>query len=53
VMLVVYAGTIQQEPRTTDEAPTVEAFRPDDIPWDGLAFWSTTQALQDLLGLRG
>jgi 8-oxo-dGTP diphosphatase len=53
VMLVVYAGTITEEPRTTDEAPTIEAFRPDELPWDDMAFWSTTAALQDLLGLRG
>jgi ADP-ribose pyrophosphatase YjhB (NUDIX family) len=53
VMLVVYSGMITAEPRTTDEAPTIQAFAPDELPWDELAFWSTAKALQDLLGLRG
>jgi ADP-ribose pyrophosphatase YjhB (NUDIX family) len=51
VMLVVYEGTTTQEPQPTDEAPTVQAFAPAELPWDEMAFWSTTQALQDLLGL--
>ena len=49
VMLVVYEGSIDREPQTTDEAPEVRAFPEDELPWDELAFWSTTQALKDLL----
>jgi mutator protein MutT len=49
VMLVVYAATALGTPQVTDEAPTVQAFAPDELPWDEMAFWSTTQALQDLL----
>ena len=49
VVLIVFAATTTQDPQTTDEAPEVHAFRPDDIPWQELAFWSTTNALQDFL----
>ncbi len=49
VMLVVYRGHDERRPRrtTTDEAPTIEAFAPDELPWDEMAFWSTTAALRD------
>ena len=49
VVLIVFAATTTQDPQTTDEAPEVHAFTPDDIPWQELAFWSTTNALQDFL----
>ncbi len=49
VVLIVFAATTTQDPQTTDEAPEVHAFRPDEIPWQELAFWSTTNALQDFL----
>ena len=49
VVLVVYDATFTGEPSTTDEAPEVRAFAPDEVPWDELAFWSTEQALRDLL----
>ena len=49
VVLIVYAATTTQEPRTTEEASEVKAFDPQDLPWDELAFWSTRQALKDLL----
>jgi ADP-ribose pyrophosphatase YjhB (NUDIX family) len=50
VVLVVYAATLDGEPRPTPEAPEIRAFAPGDVPWDELAFWSTEQALRDLLG---
>jgi len=50
VVLVVYAATLDGEPRPTSEAPEIRAFAPGDVPWDELAFWSTEQALRDLLG---
>jgi ADP-ribose pyrophosphatase YjhB (NUDIX family) len=53
VMLVVYAATLTGEPRPTPEAPEIRAFAPDEVPWDELAFWSTEQALRDLLGADG
>jgi len=28
----------------------VRAFTAEQLPWDELAFWSTEQALRDLLG---
>ena len=49
VVLIVFAATIDDEPQTTPEALQVEAFAPDEIPWQELAFWSTTNALKDFL----
>ena len=49
VVLIVFAAKIQDEPKTTPEALQVEAFAPDEIPWQELAFWSTTNALKDFL----
>ena len=53
VVLVVYAATLRGEPRPTPEAPEIRAFAPDAVPWNELAFWSTEQALRDLLGRDG
>ena len=50
VMLVVYRATTNGDaPQTTDEAPTIQAFDPDRLPWDEMAFWSTEAALRDVL----
>jgi ADP-ribose pyrophosphatase YjhB (NUDIX family) len=49
VVLIVFAATTTQRPQTTPEATEVQAFTPDDIPWQELAFWSTTNALKDFL----
>jgi ADP-ribose pyrophosphatase YjhB (NUDIX family) len=49
VVLIVFAAKIDDEPQTTPEALQVEAFAPDEIPWQELAFWSTTNALKDFL----
>ena len=53
VVLIVYDATFTGEPRVTPEATEVRAFAPDDLPWDELAFWSTEQALRDLLAAGG
>jgi len=50
VVLIVFAAVALGTPRTTEEATAVQAFAPEDIPWGELAFWSTEQALRDLLG---
>ena len=50
VVLIVFAATITTTPRATPEAPEVQAFAHDEIPWDELAFWSTDRALRDALG---
>jgi 8-oxo-dGTP diphosphatase len=51
VMLVVYrAQTDGGTPQPTDEAPTIQAFEPTELPWDEMAFWSTTEALRDVTG---
>lgn len=49
VVLIVYRGRAVGEPHPTPEAPEVRAFAAADIPWDELAFWSTTRALRDAL----
>jgi len=49
VILIVFAATTTDTPQTTDEAPEVATFSPDEIPWEELAFWSTTNALKDFL----
>jgi len=49
VVLVVYAARALGVPRETEEATEVRAFEVSEIPWDELAFWSTTHALRDLL----
>jgi ADP-ribose pyrophosphatase YjhB (NUDIX family) len=49
VVLIVFAATTDQTPQTTPEALEVRAFAPDEIPWQQLAFWSTTNALNDVL----
>ncbi len=49
IVLIVFAASIHQEPQTTAEALQVQAFAPDEIPWEELAFWSTTNALKDFL----
>ena len=52
VVLIVFAARIETEPQTTPEATEIRAFAPHDIPWDELAFWSTTNALRDFLDER-
>jgi len=49
VVLIVYAAQPRGVPRVTEEAPEVECFPPERLPWDRLAFWSTEQALRDYL----
>jgi ADP-ribose pyrophosphatase YjhB (NUDIX family) len=47
VILVVYRGRTDEEPRVTPEAVEVVAFARTEIPWAELAFWSTELALRD------
>lgn len=49
VVLVVFAARALGAARVTGEATEVRAFAPAELPWDELAFWSTTRALRDLL----
>ena len=49
VVLIVFAATTDATPHTTPEATEVRTFEPDEIPWQDLAFWSTTNALRDFL----
>ena len=49
VVLIVFAATTTETPQITPEALEVRSFAPDEIPWQELAFWSTTNALRDFL----
>lgn len=49
VALAVFDARALGIPRETDEAAQVRAFAPAELPWDELAFWSTTRALRDAL----
>ena len=48
-VLVVFDARALGIPRETAEASEVRAFAPGELPWDEMAFWSTTQALRDSL----
>ncbi len=48
-VLVVFDARALGVPRETAEASEVRAFSPDELPWEEMAFWSTTQALRDAL----
>jgi ADP-ribose pyrophosphatase YjhB (NUDIX family) len=48
-VLVVFHARALGTPRETAEASEVRAFAPGDLPWNEMAFWSTTQALRDAL----
>jgi ADP-ribose pyrophosphatase YjhB (NUDIX family) len=49
VVLIVFSAQALAIPQTTAEAIEVRAFSQDSLPWDELAFWSTANALRDLL----
>ena len=51
-MLIVYAATTADTPRTTEEAREVAHYDPADLPWSALAFWSTERALRDAISVR-
>ncbi len=51
VVLIVFLARALGRPHTTPEATEVRSFAQAEIPWDELAFWSTTQALRDAFGL--
>jgi ADP-ribose pyrophosphatase YjhB (NUDIX family) len=48
-VLIVFAATATEAPSTTEEAVEVRSFDRAGIPWEELAFWSTTDALRDFL----
>ncbi len=49
VVLIVYRGRARGTPATSEEASEVRTFAADELPWGELAFWSTEQALRDVL----
>lgn len=49
-VVIVYMAHLSDDsprPGTTSEAIEVRPFKPEEIPWDDLAFMSTVQALRD------
>jgi len=52
VVLAFEAKVVGGEVRTTPEALEVRAFRPEAIPWDGIAFRTSTWALRDWIRHR-
>lgn len=53
VVVIVYrARVLGGALRVMPECLDARAFRPDEIPWEELAFPSTRRALEDLLGRR-
>ena len=54
VIIIVYAATVMGgELCSDDECLEAKLFRPEDLPWDELAFRSTREALRDYLdGVR-
>ena len=53
MVIVVYAATILGgELCSDDECLEARLFRPDEIPWESLAFRSTHEALRDFLAGR-
>jgi ADP-ribose pyrophosphatase YjhB (NUDIX family) len=47
VVLIVFMARALGQPQVTPEAIEVRSFARTELPWDELAFWSTTQALRD------
>lgn len=50
IVLIVHSAVTDDEPSITPEATEIAIVEPNAIPWDELAFWSTTQALRDHIG---
>jgi ADP-ribose pyrophosphatase YjhB (NUDIX family) len=47
IVLIVFEATAHATPGTSPEATEVRSFTAQTLPWDELAFWSTTAALRD------
>jgi ADP-ribose pyrophosphatase YjhB (NUDIX family) len=52
IVLAYEASIVGGTARTSPEALEVEAFAPEEIPWDGIAFLTTYYALADWLARR-
>ena len=53
VIVAYVADVISGQPGGGDETLEARVFRPDDIPWEEIAFASTRDALRDYLTLTG
>jgi len=50
IVMIAYCATVVGGiPGITPESTAIRAFRPDEIPWNDLAFPSTREALQDYI----
>jgi ADP-ribose pyrophosphatase YjhB (NUDIX family) len=52
VVVAFEARVTGGEPRLSPEAIEIREFGPDEIPWPGIAFYTTTWALRDWVRLR-
>jgi len=53
VVVVFLAEHIAGDLIAADESMDAKLFKPEEIPWDQLAFQSTKDALKDYLGIKG
>jgi 8-oxo-dGTP diphosphatase len=53
VIVAYVADVISGQPGGGDETLEARVFRPDEIPWEEIAFASTRDALRDYLALTG
>jgi ADP-ribose pyrophosphatase YjhB (NUDIX family) len=53
VLIAYYGSVVGGKAALTPESREVRAFRPQDIPWEELAFTSTRDALRDYLNTTG
>lgn len=51
-VVIVYEANADSEALAGDETTEVGWFTEDEVPWDGLAFETTTQALRDFFARR-
>jgi len=50
IVMIVYCATVTGGiPEVTPESTAIRSFRPDEIPWNDLAFPSTREALREYL----
>jgi 8-oxo-dGTP diphosphatase len=52
VIVAYVADVISGQPGGGDETLEARIFRPDEIPWEEIAFTSTRDALRDYLGMK-
>jgi ADP-ribose pyrophosphatase YjhB (NUDIX family) len=49
---IIYLARSLGRPSSGSEALQIGFFRPEEIPWEELAFWTTGQALRDWVSMQ-